>query len=132
MPGIGRWSAFYERKIVDHMLRGVPFTPPRTIYMGLFLTNPSEGSPLGVEVVGGGYARERFRLRLPDKGRTDNVGDVLFTRAEVDWGVIKGVGVWNAKQAGELLFWTEQDPERDVRQADTFRMPEGELLIVVV
>ncbi len=131
MPGRGRWSAFFQRTIIDHLLRGVPFTPSRSIYMGLFLVNPHEGSEDGVEVVGADYERQVLKLTLPAKGRTENPDDVVFPRASLDWGVLKGVGVWNAEQAGDLVFWTELDEEREIRQADTFRMPAGEFSIIV-
>ena len=58
---MAEFSDYLEDKIIDHILRAQAFTPPATIYVGLFTAAPSDAGG-GTEVSGGAYARSIFSI----------------------------------------------------------------------
>jgi len=48
-------SDYLENKVLDHVLRNTSYTPPATVYLGLFTANPTDAGG-GTEVSGNAYA----------------------------------------------------------------------------
>jgi len=83
------FSEYYANKIIDHMLRGVAFTPPATIYVALFtaVTGLEANNPTA-EVSGGAYARVAVTLSAASGRITANSGAVTFVEASANWGTV--------------------------------------------
>ena len=124
------FSDYYENKIIDHMLRGEAFTPPSTIYLGLFTEAPTDAGG-GTEVSGGGYARQSITLDAASGGATTNSSDITFPQATADWGTIVAVGIFDAETGGNLLMWANLSQSKTVNNGDTFKIAAGDLDISV-
>ena len=71
-------SNYLEAKIVDHFLRNSAQTPPATVYLALFESNPGEEGS-GTETGYANYARQAVSwTALDGAGQTKNGGVVTF------------------------------------------------------
>ena len=62
MSSTGSMSNYLEQKLFDHVFRGIPYTTPGRVYVGLFTTDPTDANLAGAEVGGSWYATERNKL----------------------------------------------------------------------
>ena len=113
-------SDYLENKFLDWLLRGQAFTPPATVYVGLFTATPSDAGG-GTEVVGGSYARVAVASSLVNwagtqgpgttttssgsNGQTSNNVAVTFPTSSASWGTVAWFGVFDAASGGNLLGW---------------------------
>jgi hypothetical protein len=121
-------SDYYENKIIDHMLRGQAFTPPSTIYVGLFTVAPTDAGG-GTEVSGGSYARQPVTLTAASGGTATNSADIIFPTATANWGTIVAVGIFDASTGGNLLMHNSLTTSKTVNNGDTFKISAGNLNI---
>lgn len=96
----------FEEAILNMVFRNIPFTPPESVYIGLFTSPASDASP-GTEVVGGGYVRQQVTFSAPvqedDKAVIRNSSIVEFPVATEDWGVISHIGLFDAETGGTMI-----------------------------
>jgi len=73
-------SDYLEDKLRDHVLRGVAFTSPGTVYLHLYTTATTDAGG-GTEVAGGSYARQAvtFAAGAAGTGAAENTGTVSFS-----------------------------------------------------
>lgn len=71
---------YLEDKLRDHVLRGVAFASPGTVYLHLYTTATTDAGG-GTEVAGGSYARQAvtFQAGAAGTGAGDNSAAVSFT-----------------------------------------------------
>jgi hypothetical protein len=124
------FSDYYENKVIDHMLRNQAFTPPATVYVGLYTAAPTDAGG-GTEVSGGSYARQAVTLAAASAGATQNSADITFPTATADWGTIVAAGLFDAASAGNLLAWNNLTASKTVNSGDTFKITAGSLTISV-
>ena len=124
------FSDYYENKVIDHMLRNQAFTPPATVYVGLYTAAPTDAGG-GTEVSGGSYARQAVTLAAASNGATQNSADITFPTATADWGTIVAAGLFDAASAGNLLAWNNLTASKTVNSGDTFKITAGSLTISV-
>jgi hypothetical protein len=72
---------YLEDKILQHVFMNVPYTPPTTVYVGLYTVAPTDIGTDGTEVTGGSYARQpvSFDLAPGGAGRINNDALLTFT-----------------------------------------------------
>lgn len=102
-------SDYLENKILDHILGNTAFSPPATLYFGLYTAAPTDAGG-GTEVTGGSYARVGMTnntTNFPNAsgGSKSNGADIAFPTATAGWGTVTHVGVFDAASAGNLLYW---------------------------
>jgi len=127
---VAGFSDYYENKVIDHMLRNQAFTPPSTVYVGLYTAAPTDAGG-GTEVSGGSYARQAVTLAAASNGATQNSADITFPTATADWGTIVAAGLFDASTAGNLLAWNNLTASKTVNNGDTFKITAGSLTISV-
>lgn len=136
-------SDILENKLIDWLLRGQAIgltgasaaagTGPTSTYIALFTTNPSDPGG-GVEVTGGSYARVAVTSSLANwagtqaaasttassgtSGTTSNNAAVTFPAPTANWGVITGVGIFDASTGGNLLLWGALTVSKTVNSGD--------------
>lgn len=103
MAGI---STYLAHKILDHVLGGVTYTPPSTVYMALYLSNPGDNDT-GTEVSGNGYQRQAVTFSAANNRRIVNSNQVEFPEPTGPWGTITHFGLKDAATGGNLLFYGE-------------------------
>jgi hypothetical protein len=116
----GSQKSWYSAAVVLNLiLRGQSYTPPTTLYAGLKRTTNAvvgpDGTP-GVEIFGNmgnlaGYQREPITFGAPTSnggspGATiSNNTDVQFPVANLDWGSIDFIAIYDAPVGGHCLYW---------------------------
>jgi len=124
-------SNYMENHFWDWLLRAQTFTPPATVYIGLFTPTASGG---GTEVSGGSYARIGVTSALANwagtqgagtttastgtSGTTSNNGSITFAAPTANWGVITGIGIYDALTSGNLLFYGNLTTSKTVNNGD--------------
>lgn len=105
----------YFRDKILNWLKGTAFgTAPSTCYLALFTTAPTDaytsGSPTGVEVSGGSYARQVITWSAVNvvAGTGDNIDNsaaITFPTATANWGTIVDAAAMDASTAGDMLIF---------------------------
>jgi len=97
-------SNYLENEILDHVLKNGTFTPPTSLYLALYTTDPTDAGT-GTEVASAGaYARQVVAFTVASNGTTSNSAVVTFPVATASWGTVTYVGIRDAITAGNLLF----------------------------
>jgi hypothetical protein len=117
----GNMSNYLENTIINAVLRGIPFTSPTNVYAALYTSAPTDADT-GVEVSGGGYARQVVTFVNPSNGITSNSTDIAWPAATGAWGVVTHVGIRDAAVGGNLLFWGQLPSGRTVNNGDIFKL----------
>lgn len=102
----------YENSLLDHVFRNQSYTPPATVYVGLFTAAPTDaytsGVPTGTEVSGGSYARTSATFGAAASGSITNSGTVTFPTSSAAWNSgsnITHFGVFEASSGGTMIGW---------------------------
>lgn len=107
-------SDYLENKILDHVLRNVAYTPPATVYVGLYTAAPTDAGG-GTEVSGNAYARKAAAFGAASGGVSSNTGVITFdTPTPSGWGTVSHIGIFDAASAGNLLYWAPLAVSRTV------------------
>lgn len=97
-------STYLANKLLDHVLRNVSYTPPATVYLALYTSNPT-ANDTGTEVSGGSYARVAVTFAAAATRATSNSAIIDTATATVSWGTPSYFGIRDASSAGNLLFY---------------------------
>lgn len=116
---------FLENKLLDHVLRNVSYTPPATVYVGVYTVAPTDAGG-GTEVSGGAYARQSAAFSAAASGATSNSGQISFPVATANWGTVVAFGLFDASTAGNLLYWNTMT-NKTIDTNDQLVIPAGDL-----
>ena len=119
-------SDYLEDKLLDHVLKGVSYTSPTTVYVGLYTSDPGDDNS-GTEVSGGSYARQILSVTTASAGIVTSSSDVTFPQATANWGTISHIGILDALTSGNLLMHTELTTSKTIELGDIFKIPTGNL-----
>lgn len=102
-------SNYLSAALLNAALRNTAFTPPPTVYIALYTSDPT-AADTGTEVSGGAYARQAITFGAPSlvsgKQTVTTTADVTFPIAAADWGLVTHIGLRTAASGGNLL-WTQ-------------------------
>lgn len=105
-----------------------------TVYLALFLSNPGADAS-GVEVTGGGYARQAITMSAPSvvngKETSSNSAAVNFPAATSDWGDVHSWGIFSAATGGTLLWFGDFTRPKTIEKYDVERVPAGDLVVTL-
>jgi hypothetical protein len=134
---------YLENKILDHIFRGIEFTMPAGIYVGLFTAAPGEAGG-GTEVTGGSYARVAVGPSAAawkstqdtasgassgTIGLTRNASTVSFPVPSAPWGDVTHFGIFDALTAGNLLYVGTLDAPRTITTGVVTTFPPDSLTV---
>lgn len=125
---MGALTDYLENKLLDHTLRNVSYTPPATVYVGLFTAAPGEAGG-GTEVSGGSYARQVASFSAAADGQTSNSADITFPIATADWGTITHIALFDADTGGNMLYYGALSVSKTIQTGDQFIIKVGNLTI---
>lgn len=99
-------SDYLEEKLLNHTFRNVSFTPPTTVYLALYTSNPTDADT-GTEVSGGAYARQAatFSAATNPGGQVSNDALITFPTATAGWGTVTHFAIRDALTAGNMLVF---------------------------
>jgi len=136
-------SDFAENKLIDFLLRGQALgitgasaaaaTGPTSTYVALLTANATDVGG-GTEVTGGSYTRVTVASSLTNwagtqaaasttvssgtNGTTSNNIALTFPAPTAAWGVVTGIGVYDAAAAGNLLFYSPLTTSKTINNGD--------------
>lgn len=132
---MGSFSNFLELELLDHVFGAATYTPPATLYVGLFTATPSDTGG-GTEVSGGGYARKAVtnnstNFPAASSGSQSNGTAIAFAAATASWGVVTSFGIFDAATGGNLLVWGALTANKTIDTGDTVTFAVGALTITL-
>lgn len=123
-------SSYLETALLNHVFRGVTYTPPAAIYVALYTSNPTK-MDTGQEVVGGGYVRRSVTFSVPalesNLKTIKNNADLVFPTATANWNAVTHVGLRDAATGGNLLMFGDLQDVRSILTNDIFKFLIGQL-----
>jgi hypothetical protein len=132
-------SNAYENSVLDHILGTASLTSPAAVYVGLFKSTVDEATTtanleagtLTDEISGGSYARVAATFDSAASGSTSNDGNITFTTAAANWGMITHIAVLDASTSGNVIVHGVLDVEKQIDTGDTFQITTGNLTITL-
>jgi hypothetical protein len=137
-------SDYLENKIIDHIFRGLPYTAPAAIAIGLLSAAATDAGG-GTEFSGGGYARAALSPSATNwtntqasgsgastgtGGATSNAVAVAFPTPSGAWGVATHFGIYDAPTAGNLLYAAPLTAPKTINAGDAApSFPIGSLVV---
>jgi len=121
-------STYLANKLLDHSLRNVAYTPPATVYVALYTSNPGPDDT-GTEVSGGGYARQAVTFGTASSAQISNSADVTFPTATASWGTVTHIGIKDSATGGNLLYYAALSTAKTVDVGDTIKIPLGQIVL---
>jgi hypothetical protein len=117
---MGAFSNYLEEKIVEHFLRNNAITPPTTVYVGLFESDPGEATG-GTETGFTGYARQASAwTALDTNGQTKNTAALTFpANGNASASVtITHLALYDAASSGNRLFYAALSAPKTLSPGD--------------
>ena len=119
---------FLETELFDHVLRGLTWASPATVYMALYTDDPTDADA-GTDASGDGYAR----IAAPSwsaavDGATANAGLLQFPAADGgNWGPITHAGIRDDITGGNLIAFCALGAPLTVVDGQVGQIPAGNL-----
>jgi len=127
---MAEFSNYLENKVLDHVLRNTSYTSPSTVYVGLFLSDPTDAGS-GTECTGSAYARQALSVTTASGGIVTSSADVTFPQATGAWGTITHLGLLDALTSGNLLMHTPLTTSKSIDNGDILKISSGNLTVTL-
>ena len=130
---MGAFSNYLEEKIVEHFLRKNAVSPPSTVYVALFQSDPGE-TGAGTETTYTGYARQASTWTATDaNGQTKNSASLTFpangnTTASV---TITHLALFDSATAGNSLFYAQLSSPKTLQPGDVLSFAANSVVFVL-
>lgn len=122
------FSDYLETKLLEHVLLGIPYTPPDNVYVALHPVSPGDDG-LGAEVVGASYERKLVTFTAVVDSSTSNEAALVWVNMPLV--TVTHVGIWDAATAGNLLFHGALLEARPLSAGDPFSFNIGDLDVAI-
>ncbi|CAB4130418.1 hypothetical protein UFOVP119_42 [uncultured Caudovirales phage] len=140
-------SDYLENKLIDHIFRGVAYTAPAALYVGLLTAGPSDTGG-GTEVSGNNYSRVNLAPSTTNwaatnaaastanpsagtSGTTSNNSTITFPTPSASWGTVTHFGLYDASTSGNLLMWGALTISKTINSGDTVTFPAASLSVQI-
>jgi hypothetical protein len=123
-------SNYLENALINATLRNTTYTSPTTVYVGLFLTDPTDAGS-GTEVSGGSYSREVMAFNAPSNGASVNSAAVEFDQATGNWGTIPFFAIFDASTGGNMLYHGALTASKTIETGDVFKFAAGSVTVTL-
>lgn len=122
---------YFEKKFLS-TLNGITFVAPEKIYVGLFITNPTDEGK-GIELKYEGYARQSVPFTVPalEEGnvRIKNAATLTFPKSPTDAGTITYIGYFDDQTGGNMLAYGKLTEDLEVREGEAPILVKEEMII---
>lgn len=123
-------ALYAENKTLELLVGKTAFSTPTT-WIGLFTGIPDEDGAGGTEASLGNYGRivtAGADWENAAAGAIQTALDLTFAEASgAAWGLIVGIGIWDAETAGNMILWMPLGANKQVDIGDTFRLEAGDI-----
>ncbi len=123
-------SNYLENALINATLRNTTYTSPSTVYVGLFLTDPTDAGT-GNEVSGGSYARKAMTFGAPSNGASLNSAAVEFDQATGNWGTIPYFAIFDALTSGNMLYHGALTASKTIETGDVFKFATSSVSVTL-
>jgi hypothetical protein len=123
-------SNYLENALINATLRNTTYTSPSTVYVGLFLTDPTDAGT-GTEVSGGSYARKAMTFGAPSNGASLNSAAVEFAQATANWGTITHFAIFDALTSGNMLYHGALTASKAIETGDVFKFATSSVSVTL-
>ena len=120
------FTNYLADKLVNATVRNLPYTPVETVYLALYLTDPTKEAT-GIEVSAVSYTRQTITMSEPVDGVSTNLAQIDFATATSDWGPVGWVGILDNTVSGNLLYFTELDSPKTILTGDQLKINANQL-----
>lgn len=122
---------YLEEKFLN-ILRGLPFSAPSKVYIGLYLNNPGETGTSGIEASYSGYQRVEITFKEPTTMNNGigitNAATVTFALSSVDSGTVTHIGISDAQSGGNMLAYGELTEPLAIKANEAPTLIEDEII----
>ena len=125
------FTTFLQNEVLDHVFRNTAYTPPSTVYIGLYTSATGTDGTTGTEVLGNGYQRKAMAFGASVSGAIDNTVAVEFPTATGSWGTVTHTAVLDEVTGGNMLAENELTASKAIGSGDVFRFQAGEFDITL-
>lgn len=115
---MSQFSNYLAGKLADHSLGVSTYTPPSTLYIGLFINNPGKDDS-GIEVSGNGYARQSISFNASSDGVAKNSSTVVFTASGGSFGTVTHFALFDSVAGGNMLYFGMLGESRLINDGET-------------
>ncbi len=123
-------SNYLENALINATLRNTTYTSPAVVYVGLFITDPTDAGS-GTEVSGGSYARQTATFGAPSDGASTTSADSTFPTCTADWGTVAFFGIYDASTSGNLLYHGALNNSKTIETGDILKIEAGNLTVTL-
>ena len=123
-------SNYLENALINATLRNTTYTSPAVVYVGLFITDPTDAGS-GTEVSGGSYARQTATFGAPSDGASTTSADSTFPTCTADWGTVAFFGIYDASTSGNLLYYGALNNSKTIETGDILKIEAGNLTVTL-
>ncbi len=129
----GGKSDYLENKVLDHVLGSTSYTKPANVYLALYTVAPTDAGG-GTEVAGASYVRLALTNNATNwpaavNGSKSNGIDFVFVTAGEAWSTVVAFGLFDAQNAGNLLYWGTLNSSKQIDAGDTPIFRAGTLVV---
>jgi len=123
------FTNYTDNKLIDHLLGSSTYTKPSTLYVALFVGNPTSG---GTEVSTSGSAYARLSAAFTISGGTaTNTSALEWATATSSWGTINWVAIYDASTSGNMLVTAQLTSSKTIASGDVLRIPASNLSVTL-
>ncbi len=123
-------SNYLENALINATLRNTTYTSPAVVYVGLFITDPTDAGS-GTEVSGGSYARQTATFGAPSDGASTTSADITFPTCTADWGTVAFFGIYDASTSGNLFYYGALNNSKTIETGDILKIEAGNLTVTL-
>jgi len=117
------FSNYLENEILDHVFRGVAYSPPSSIYVKLHTGNPGEN---GTSNAAGETTRKQATFGTASGGTISNNADIEWTNVS-NTETITHISLWDHATSGNCLGYGALTTPRALTAGDNFIIKAGDL-----
>lgn len=97
-------SNYLRGKLTDHVLRGLPYSSPASVYVSLHTSDPTVNGTAGTEVAGAWYARQPVTFAAQTTaGQTSNTNTVTYNGVSGSAVTVTHFAIWDSPTLGNML-----------------------------
>lgn len=113
------YATNYFEDAMLNLLKNTSITAPNTVYLALFMTNPTDTGTAGTEVSYSGYARQAISFSAPVASGSglaiQNSADITFPESPSNTGAVNYVAVMDAASGGNMWLYGELDETLNIQ-----------------
>jgi len=131
MANMGNWM---EASVLNEYFRGNSVTPPTTLYLALYTSDPTSADT-GTEITGGSYARQVVTFAAPTVQGTKSqiVSNITLTYplATANWGDVAYWAIRTAATGGNMLAYGAFSQVKTIASGDQYVVQTGNITLTL-